>query len=432
MSSYINRLRKSSLFKDSFWAVFGNGTANALMLITGILIARLLGKDIYGEYGFVKTTMFQIAALSTFGLGYTSTKFIAQHVVENPANLRNITKSALVISCVSSAALCLLLIVSAEWVATFVGHPQMVEPFRYLGLIVVTRALSTVCSGLISGYKKFYRQGINNIISGIIMLVLAPILTYKYGLTGSLLSLFTSQLTLTFLHINLLINIYRELPISNGQPFMGTLIRFSIPVAMQELTFAITGWCIPVMITKYASLGELGIYTVAAQWDAIILFIPSLLSSVVLSYLSTASSQGGNEKMLNRLMLINFICVLIPFIIVALCSKWIATMYGPTFAGLHRVINILVFSTIFSVLSRVYQNEMISQGLNWQMFFFRAVRDLISLSAAFWMLRITSGANAAMNYSILATIISILYFFLLALAHKIRNIKRTSVSKSFI
>ena len=54
-------LISSSLFKDSFWAVFGNGLGYFLLLVAGIVIARFLGKDIYGEYGVVKTTMFHIA-----------------------------------------------------------------------------------------------------------------------------------------------------------------------------------------------------------------------------------------------------------------------------------------------------------------------------------------------------------------------------------
>ena len=415
------QLKGSKLFRDSFWAVFGNGAANVLFLLTGIFIARILGKDIYGEYGFVKTTMFQIAAFSTFGLGYTSTKFIAQYIVENPSQLKSITKSSLLISFVTSFILSLTLIVSAKWVAEFVGHPQLVQPFKYLGLIVITRALSTVCTGLISGYKRFYRQGVNHIISGVVMLILAPILTYKFGLTGSLVALFLSQLVLSGLHIILLYEIYKELPQSSGDYFGGRLLKFSIPVAMQELTYAITGWGIPVLIAKYANLGELGIYSVAAQWDAIILYIPSLLSSVVLSYLSTTSSNvDENNKLFNKLLIINFVCVLIPFVIIAICSSLIASMYGSTFVGLQKVINILVFSTIFTALSRVYQNDMISQGLNWQMFFFRAIRDCLVLISIYIMLRLTAGVNAAVNYSILMVICSVIYLLFLSVARYIR------------
>ena len=66
LTEITHRLRNSQLFKDSFWAVFGNGLGNFLLLMAGILIARLLGKDVYGEYGMVKTTMFHMAAFSTF------------------------------------------------------------------------------------------------------------------------------------------------------------------------------------------------------------------------------------------------------------------------------------------------------------------------------------------------------------------------------
>ena len=72
-------IKENTFFKDSFWAVVGNGSGYGLLLLAGIIIARLLGKDLYGEYGFIKTTMFQFAAFATLGLGYTATKFIAQY-----------------------------------------------------------------------------------------------------------------------------------------------------------------------------------------------------------------------------------------------------------------------------------------------------------------------------------------------------------------
>ena len=40
------KLIQSKLAKDSFWAVFGNGFGNALLLLAGIIIARLFGMDL--------------------------------------------------------------------------------------------------------------------------------------------------------------------------------------------------------------------------------------------------------------------------------------------------------------------------------------------------------------------------------------------------
>ncbi len=41
----------SQLAKDSFWAIFGNVVGKGLSMIAMIIIARILGKNDYGEYG---------------------------------------------------------------------------------------------------------------------------------------------------------------------------------------------------------------------------------------------------------------------------------------------------------------------------------------------------------------------------------------------
>ena len=95
ISEYKKKLQSSKLFKDSFWAVFGNGLGNCLLLIAGIVIARVLGKELYGEYGMVKTTMFHIGYFATLGLGFTSTKFIADAVQQAKGCLRSTIKVSL-------------------------------------------------------------------------------------------------------------------------------------------------------------------------------------------------------------------------------------------------------------------------------------------------------------------------------------------------
>ena len=61
------QLKRSSLFKDSFWALLGSVIGKGLSLIAGIAVARFLGKELYGEYGTIKTTLTYIAIVSTFG-----------------------------------------------------------------------------------------------------------------------------------------------------------------------------------------------------------------------------------------------------------------------------------------------------------------------------------------------------------------------------
>ena len=52
------RLLNSKLFKDSTWALLGSVLGKGLSLVAGIAVARFLGKEIYGEYGMIKNTLF--------------------------------------------------------------------------------------------------------------------------------------------------------------------------------------------------------------------------------------------------------------------------------------------------------------------------------------------------------------------------------------
>lgn len=172
-SILMKKFRYSPLFKDSFWAVSGNGIGNFLMLLSGILIARFLGKDLYGEYGMVKSTMFLMALFATFGLGDTSTKYIAEYLQKDAAQIRNIINASLRIVAFFSGGMCLLLFVSAESLAEFVKVPHMAVAFRFLGVIIIFRALNTVGAGLLGGFKDYRRLGINNVIAGVCMISLA-------------------------------------------------------------------------------------------------------------------------------------------------------------------------------------------------------------------------------------------------------------------
>lgn len=417
LDTVVQKLRKSKLFTDSFWAIMGNGMGNALLLVAGIIIARLLGKDIYGEYGVVKTTMFHIAAFSTFGLGYSSTKFIAQYISENQSYIRSIAKAALKITVVSSTCLCLLLLIFADPLARFVESPQLATSFRFLGVIIITRAFSTTASGIVSGFKDFKRQGRNNVISGLVMLILAPLLTYFWGLRGSLLALFLSQLTLCCLNLLLLRSLLHDFEDAD-QSFVRPLLVFSAPVALQELTYALSYWLGPLLLAKYASFGEVGLYTAAAQWNAIILFIPGLLSSVVLSYLSSAVDESSHKKMMNKVLVINFTCAIVPFLVVFAFSGLIVRMYGDTFVGLKPVLNVLILSTVFSVVARVFQNEFISRGKNWLMFAIRAGRDILMIVLLFFILRSIGNGSAALAFAIIVVGINVVYLLTLFLCYR--------------
>ena len=395
------------------WSVMGNGIGDFLLLIGGIIIARILGKDLYGEYGVVKTTMFYIAAFSTLGLGFTATKFVAEYIEKGREEVRAIIVSSLKITTVSSSFLCFLLMFFADSIAELANEQNLTVPFRFLGPIIICRALNTTSSALLAGMKKFKAIGISTIVSGAILLVFGALLTLFFGVLGSLSALLLSQMINV---IALLPSLYKEIKgtQTGNKNFTWPLLTFSLPVTLQEFVYAVTNWLTTLILARYASLGQIGLWTAAGQWNAIVSAIPGLLSNVILSYLSSNTDNVKSQKMLmNRMLMINFVSVFIPFVVVCIFSGYISSFYGPSFSGMSSVLNVLMFSSFFVCLSSVYQSSMIAQSKVWSLFALRLLRD-ISITIILYMILSNGISGSALSLAYIYLFVYMAYFVLLA------------------
>ena len=174
------------------------------------------------------------------------------------------------------------------------------------------------------------------------------------------------------------------------------------------------------MLTKYSSLGEVGLYTASAQWNSIITMIPGLLINVVLSYLSGSVNEKLLHKKTLKLMLcVNIITTIIPFVIVYFMANFIATFYGESFSEMPSVLRILTFSTILEACASVYKSELLALGKTWFLFLIRFIRDLILVVSVYILLKNAGGNNGAIMYSWAVVIMSVIFLLSLFITYKI-------------
>ena len=152
-----------------------------MLLLAGVLIARLLGRDLYGEYGVAKTNMLYIAGFATFGMGFTSTKFIAQSQEQDRAHLSSLIRDAQLISFLFSLCVALLVAVFARPLATYLEEPGLTLCFRMLSLIIVAKSFCTTQTGILSGLKRFQDIAVNSMISGGAMVFFWKFVIRKLG-----------------------------------------------------------------------------------------------------------------------------------------------------------------------------------------------------------------------------------------------------------
>lgn len=385
MKSYYIKLKQNKFINDSFWALFGNVVAKGMGLLGAIVVARFLGKEIYGEYGAIRSTLMNVAIFSTFGLGYTATKFIAENRENKPFLIKKIASLTMKISAAVSGIMALLLFFFASYVAnTVLEAPHLDTPLRLVAFWVVFNSLTAAQIGILAGFNAFKAMAKINTIVGLVAFVSSVALTYYYGLNGALLALLLTQIVNWFLNYR---EVVRNVPQDHAfqqvenDVLLKKLLSFSTPVALQEGLYALTSWLMIMLLIKLDSYGEVGLYSAAIQWSAIILFVPGIMRNVILSHLSNSLSKPEEHaKLLKTTLLINLGATAIPFVIIFLLKDWIVSFYGATFQeDLGLILSIAIFTSIFLSLSNVYAQAFMSLNKNWYMFGLRFIRDIAIL-----------------------------------------------------
>lgn len=391
LSEIYSKLKESRLFKDSFWALLGSAVGKGLSLLAGIVVARLLGSEVYGEYGTIRNTLLMIAIFSTMGLGYSATKFIAESK-ENGDYKRIIGthRIAVTITYIVSGFIALLIFISAKQVATWIEAPHLDSVLRLSSIAIIFNAVNTTQTGELAGFGAYKTLASNNTIAGILTFITSIFLTYFYGFNGSIIALIIS------LAFNALLN---RLSINKCLPdekynskieldYVKEVIKFSIPIALQESLYSITNWLGIFMLIKLSGYIELGLYSAAMQWMSVILFIPGALRNVALSHFAaTNKNLEQTHSILKKLMLVNFISTFIPFVIVSILSVWIESLYGASFNGLRPILIVCTFTAIISSLTDVISQEFMAAGKNWMLLYSRVFRDIGATFVAYFALQ---------------------------------------------
>lgn len=396
----MNRLLKSKLINDSFWALFGNIVGKGLALAAGIIVARFLGKDIYGEYGIIRNTLMSLTIFSTFGLGYTATKYVAEYKNSKPEYIKIILKYCINITLIVSGIMALLLLISANYISeNILNAPHLTIPLRLVAVWIVFNAVTTTQIGFLAGFNEFKGMTRVNTITGVATFITSLVFTYLWKLEGALIALLISQILNWYLNL-ILVKKHKSKLFSDElskKNLIKEIINFSFPVALQEATYSITTWLTSLILIKLSGYGQLGLFSAAMQWNAIILFIPGILRNVILSHLSeSVNNQKQHIRVLKLTLFINFLVTFTLSVSVFFMAGLIVGFYGPTFLGLKEVIRFALIITIFSSLSNVYTQAYLSKGKSWLIFLIRFIRDAGVLLLSYFLLLNTEGNLGAM------------------------------------
>jgi len=381
----ISRIRSSNigfrLVKGVFWSVFGAVFSRGLMLVAAVLLARMLGRSVYGEYGMIQSTVGAFGVFAGFGLGLTATKHVAELREREPDRAGRVIMFSELVAAITGGLMAAGLYIFAPWLAkNSINAPHLVGVLRIGAFIVFINALNSAQTGALSGFEAFKTIASVNIFNALLACPLLVSGAYFFGLNGAVLGLALGLLinwVMNYLALKEQSQLFHvKLSFRNCLAESRVLWRFSLPAVMSGAMVSPVMWiCNAMLANQPNGYAEMGILTAALTFQTLVLFVSGMLNNPLLSMLS-----NSGEKTSERLGVINILSswalgvfTAIPLLCFPEIAQW---LFGKGYAthSFKVTFSLVVFCTTILTFKSGLSRVLVSNNLLWWGF----------LSNAFW------------------------------------------------
>lgn len=423
MISYLkSRFGKSDFFKDSFWALIGSIAIRGCSLVSAITLAHILQKGAYGEFNSLKNTLTTLAIFTTFGLGYTSTKFVAESLSKLQGSPIKLIRKIYLVSSIFSGFIAILLFSFAREISTlYYNDASFYVEIRMLSPWLILLAVTTAQNGIISGLKVYKKLAIVNIIMGVLTLIVVPLFAYFYHIMGACVSLVIIQAANALFNYRLIkssVSIV-EGDLEENIPLKAILI-YSLPLTLIEAVYSMGLWINYYLIQTHFNYGEVALYSTAMQWYLLLLFVPMILRNVILSHFSSYNKE--EEKVIfKNAILLSFGSALVPMLVIFATAPYIEMLYGGSFDGLTEVLRLASVIPLFAAIMGVFEQFLFARSQNWMVFSISLAKDGGTCALFFWFITQNHIKDAAFYLLLSYLILNIFAFSLYMIGFMISN-----------
>lgn len=377
--------------RGAVWSLIGAVISQGCGLAASVITARLLGREQFGEYGMIQSTVGMFGVFAGMGLGLTATKYVAELRVTNPERAGRIIALSTAVALGTASTAVVALFAAAPWLAaSTLNAPHLSAELRIAAGMLFLNALNGTQTGVLAGLEAFRAIARVNLIRGVLTFPLAVAGVLLWNLRGAVAALVAAAAVGWILnHIAIRAECRRNRIAVRWESFWSDRVilwRFSLPAFLGGAMTSPAMWAASsILVNQPHGYAEMGIFSAANQWRTAVAFLPALLSQPLLPMLSNVGGLGDSKpfrKLLRANLLLSFwLSVLIAAPIV-LCSSWIMKTYGRDFLAGWPVLILLVLATVISSAASVIGQAIASLDRMWWGFSLNSVWALVLLASA--------------------------------------------------
>jgi O-antigen/teichoic acid export membrane protein len=365
---------RHTMAASAFWSIGGAVFSRGFMLVTNILIARLLGKAGYGQWGLVYMTVGTFGLVANFGIGITIVKHVAELRGADPQRAGRILMLGLVVGFVSILCVALAVAGLAPWLAhTMYADASLVLPLMLAAIMLFCLYYGLLMLQGLAGFEDFKGIARINTVQGVVLLAAAIPLTLTLKLPGAVLAAALSQAVVLLLAGRRIAHNSRRC----GMPLAlrgiwrerSVLLKYALPSFIADVAGSLTYIGSQGLVARLPDgKAALGGFNASAQWRDVLLFVPESVRRITLPILSRLKGEQDGRRFQRALLAnvgLNGGVALLGAIPIMALSPWILSMYGPDFRRDWPMMIVLLSAGVLQAVRDVVMQVSYSMGKVW-------------------------------------------------------------------
>jgi O-antigen/teichoic acid export membrane protein len=397
------------LTTGTLWNLIATIFNQGSIIAVNVVVARIVGKQAFGEYSIVVSTLITVATLIQLSMGYTATKYVAEFRSTDKAKTGRILGLCALIT-VSMACLgTILLIFGASPLATYaMKAPQLTIALMVGAGYLFFSAVNGYQVGVFAGLEAYHNLAKAGIISGIITVFGIALGAWWLQVHGALLGLsVTTMLRCLFhnfwlrkeLRQNKLAVTYKDL-----QQESSIIHSFALPAALSGYVTMPAIWLGNTFLIRQAEgFEQMALYNAALTFRMIVMFLPLVVNNVGLSILNNHKGRGDAVmywKTFRLTLAVNAGSVILVSLMLLGSGPTLLNLFGKDFGNAYLVLKILLLATLIEGIAISVYQIIQSHAMIWQSLMLIAVPYcLLFVVLAYYLTSLYGAVGLAVAYT---------------------------------
>jgi len=405
---------RTRLARGVTWNVAGSVFTQANLFFCNVLLANILGRTVFGEFGMVQNTFLTLAGIAQVGTGYTATKFLAEFRYTDKEKAGRVLGLCSLVTGIMGFVATIMMLVSAQWLAAnTLKAPHLAGALLFASGSVFFSVLNGYQTGALAGLESFRSIARAGAIHGVLHLIISSGAAWLWGFQGAVGGFVVSSLLRWLIF-------YRALAITcadNAVSFIYSniwgerdiILKFALPAALCGLVATPALWLVYTMLVRQPDgYAQMGLFSAATSLKTAILFLPQLINSVGMSFMN--SQKGvGNQANYKKVFWLNMAMtagiVILAALTVAVCGDWFMRLFGKDFVDGHLILTVLTLATIPEAIALAAFQIIQSKGKMWLAFAAVVLpREITSIITAFVLIPLYGAIGLATAYALAQTV----------------------------